>query len=135
MADQPLNWNPPDDLTPEWKEYVDEHFPNPADQANTILEQISNPFDNPWPLIFFAVEVLGNVALPMFGRGTTLAQSITEIGRDFYALHYFKAPELYDLQRVTKEEVDENGILPISQANLESPEISEPGSDGSNGSP
>ena len=135
MVDQSLNWNPPDELTDEWKAYVDGRFMPPAEQANKILEQVKNPFDDPWALIFFAVEVLGNVALPMFGRGTNLAQRITEIGRDFYALHYFKAPDLYGLQRVTKEEVDENGIFPLAQTDLKGPDVSEPSSDGSNGSP
>ena len=135
MANRTLNWNPPDDLTPEWIAYVDEHFPSPAEQGNKILEQINNPFDDPWAMIFFAVEILGNVALPMFGRGTNVAQHITELGRDFYALHYFKAPELYDLQRVTKEEVDENGVFTKPEADKQSPEVSEPGPDGPNGSP
>jgi hypothetical protein len=135
MVERPLNWNPPDELTDEWRAHVDSLYPSPADQANTILEQIHDPFDDTWALIFFAIETLGNIALPMFGHGAPIAQRICEVGRDFYALHYFKAPELYGLQRVTKEEVDENGILKVPQTNLKGPDVSEPSSDGSNGSP
>jgi hypothetical protein len=129
MARKPLDWNPPETLTDEWIEYVDSYFHSPAEQGTELLQQLSDPWDNPWKLIMFAVEILGNVAIPMFTPDAPIVRDITAVGQSFYALHYFKAPEIYDLQRVSKEEVDSNGILPQSQAGIESPDISPSGSD------
>ena len=120
MAERTPDWNPPEELTPEWIAHVDKLYPSPADQANTILAQIRNPWEDTWALIFFAVETLGNVALPMIGPGSDLAIRIRELGRDFYGLHYFMAPEIYEVQRVA-EEIKESphGIHPIAEARVE----------------
>lgn len=117
MDKRPLDWDPPEILTPEWIKKVDKIYDAPKIRAANVHDQIPQGITQ-WDLLCFCIEYASGMAVAMF-EDTDLYEGMRLAARWVYGMHYFQAPAIYDnfeLKRVAKESEDTNGIHPISDS-------------------
>lgn len=112
MAGEPIDWKPPETLTPEWRDYVDSLYPSPEELSQDILRRIPEEGREAelWSWIALGIRIIETMYTTQIAHGTPQRDRVIQVLRDYYGLHYFYAPEIYgpaESQRVAKENDDE----------------------------